>query len=79
MSYCGWDKGDVYMYYSSHSDRIICDCCSLHPREVVGFTYKKDALEHLEEHIKAGDKVPADAIERLKKEIKEEDNNGKET
>lgn len=70
MSYCNWDEGDVYMFYSTNADRIICECCTLHPREPVGFTSKLKALEHLEEHVKVGDKVPEHAIERLNEEIK---------
>lgn len=82
MSYARWSDGDVYVFGTGKG--FVCMVCSLMPKEkcdgmLKGAMMNKDfqckseeeMLEHLKQHITAGDMVPNDAIERLKEEIKE--------
>lgn len=75
MSYArfGWDNSDVYVF--EHVSGFI-QCCGCHltkdnPDELFGFADLKTArlaLEHLDEHVKAGDTVPASTFERIKED-----------
>lgn len=72
----GWDGSDVYIFEHT-SGFIQCCGCSLakpsNPDDIFGMTDLKtprEALEHLEVHVKAGDYVPSDAFTKIKKEYK---------
>lgn len=74
MSYArfGWDGSDVYVY-EHVSGFIECCGCNLVEPEDPDFMYgsaqlktARLALEHLEEHVSAGQTVPADTFERIK-------------
>jgi len=68
MSYVRFSKeSDVYMYW--HVDGYV-DCCGCSISESWALHSFKDALKHLHEHRKRGDKVPDYAIERIQREIK---------
>jgi hypothetical protein len=71
MSYCRFSDGkygkldepsDVYMYPGNLIECVGCN---------VGFNKRSDALNHLKNHIKIGDRVPKYALDRLEKEIEE--------
>jgi hypothetical protein len=81
MSYCRFSDGDVYMYPNCNG-YIECCSCSLAPlvdtifsgvkmHGSVRFNNHQEAIEHLYKHIEAGDQVPEYAIESLKNEIQE--------
>ena len=75
MAYCRFSNGDVYMFDSLSDMKIVCFACRLTPKDqygvhgVVLFNTRKEALNHLEEHIDAGHEVGAGAIRRLREEI----------
>ena len=68
MSYCRFADGDAYVYRSGPGS-IVCCGCSLGDDFVA--KNPSEMLKHLREHIKAGDKIPQDAIDRLLREIEE--------
>ena len=77
MSYCRFSDGDVYMYHSLTTGKIICCCCRLNKKDRRGgwqidtiLNSPEEAWKHLKEHIYAGHKVPKYATDRLKEEIK---------
>lgn len=86
MSYYRFSDGDVYMYSSLSlkiakrvsTGKIVCCACRLNHKDKWGqypdtiLNTNKEALKHLKEHIYAGHKVPKDAIDKLKEEIKNE-------
>jgi hypothetical protein len=75
MSYCRIGaESDVYMYHSASTGLLVCGFCNLispdeHSTHSQSFVTHEDAIEHLHEHIAAGDKVPARAIAQLQYEI----------
>ena len=73
MSYCRFSEGDVYMYPDSFGAIICCGCNLLRAITSSVFWTPEEALEHLEEHRKAGHTVPERAFNRLRKEIEEEE------
>jgi hypothetical protein len=58
--------------YLSIEGLIECVGCTLGEGAIVLFLKRSDAIEHLNKHSRGGDKVPWYAIERLKKELREE-------
>lgn len=72
MSYCRFADGDAYVYRSGREGIFCCGC-----RLGKDFVAKNSSemLAHLREHIKAGDKIPQHAIDRLLREEKEENDN----
>ena len=78
MSYCRFSDGDVYMYSSLSLGKIVCCACRLNKKDKRDWypdsilNSSKEALNHLKEHIYAGDKVPKCARDMLKEEIKKE-------
>lgn len=70
--YCQFVDSDVCMYKDEENDRIVCSVCSFETDVYAGFQYfdtPKEALDHLHEHIKNGDRVPQEVINQLKEEI----------
>ncbi len=78
MSYCrknGTDS-DVYVIGAVVGDAPTCECvaCNLsHNKWGYIALNRKEMLLHLDKHRVAGDKVPTRAIERLEREIQEQD------
>lgn len=72
MSYCRFGDGsDIYLYL--HFFGYYCCCaCSLDDKSNVKMASPIEAIQHLEEHERAGDHVPKHAYERLQQEIIEE-------
>lgn len=75
MAYSRFEKGvsDVYML---RMDTLVCMSCHMIPEpERYGndpaFNTRKEAIEHLQEHIAFGHKVHKSTFARLRKEIKE--------
>ena len=77
MSYCRFSDGDVFMYPSLKTGKIVCCACRLNRKDNWGqhpdtvLSGKKEAIAHLKEHIYAGHKVPKYATDRLKEEMRE--------
>lgn len=75
MSYARFsDSSDVYIFEHSAGFIQCCGCNLTEPTtgEYVGFAdlaTPRLALQHLEAHIEAGDKVPQVAIDRIKEEF----------
>jgi hypothetical protein len=70
MAYCRFgDDSNVFMY-GTLSSRIKCCMCMFGPKEPTEFDNPKEAMEHLMKHIDAGHRVPGEAVEKLKSEIK---------
>ena len=65
-------ESDIYMYPSIEGGIVCCGCRLLDNDPT--FHTLEQALDHLWEHKLKGHKVPIWAIERLQKEIKENDN-----
>lgn len=62
---------DVYVYDSG--DGLFCQWCQRVDGE---HSYSRaEMLEHLEQHVAAGDKVPAEALARLRFELANGDRN----
>lgn len=66
MSYCRFFNSDVYLF--EHVGGY-AECCGCSLRDNPEFDTPLLALDHLLEHIEAGDYVPDYAIERLKVEV----------
>lgn len=67
MSYCRFSKdSDVYMY-AHYQGGIDCCACRLEGRSV-RLSDVVDALEHLQQHVDAGHKVPSYAVDQLAEE-----------
>lgn len=74
MSYIRWgDDSDVYVY--AHTQGGVC-CCACILNAPVNQLYPDTAcisanamLDHLQEHINAGHKVPPVALERLRRDL----------
>lgn len=71
MSHTRLFNSDVYMYWDGLFGVIVCFNCSLNENEDKSFTKRSDAIEHLKQHMAAGDIVGGYAIPLLKKEIRE--------
>lgn len=73
MSYARFSDGDVYVLATCNDDDLTCLACSLRggPGHSFGGTLKQ-MLQHLKQHIRAGDVVPGHCLERIRREIKEE-------
>lgn len=71
MSYCrfGGDS-DVYVYPTD--DGAECCACLLEDGDTAFYETSAGMLGHLVDHIAAGHKVPAEALQRLIEEMKEE-------
>ena len=75
MSYCRFgEDSDVYVYPSIRDDVdvIVCYRCCLSLDSDSVFHGPEAALGHLRMHQMMGDEVPDHAIERLQKEIEEQ-------
>lgn len=74
MSYCRFGPdSDVYLYRTLYGNDIRWECCACSMEKPFGSTISKtlkEALVHLHDHEKRGDRVPAGAINRLRREIK---------
>jgi hypothetical protein len=73
MAYSRWIQGDLYIYMDS-SGMLCCAACSLMPIEEgakvkmnqsVYFASTMDMIDHLGEHMDAGDYFPDDVIPAL--------------
>lgn len=80
MSYARWRNGsDVYVYEQAHplkdcGDGFTCCGCALSENDgthMVSFhcDTRREMIAHLEAHVAQGHKVPAEAFERLRREI----------
>ena len=68
MSIVRWDTdSDVYVYESTRSVFVCCDC-SLLPDGADSLPTRSAMVAHLREHLALGHIVPARAIERLEAE-----------
>ena len=78
MSYCRTGKdSDVYMFgqmiFGMDGGLVCCNCLFVgNFGSKMGMT-KEEALKHLKKHIEKGHKVPDYAIERLCREIEQEE------
>ena len=76
MSYCrfGYGGSEVYVFENT-PDRFVCCECSLTtltPQDINTIVTGRQAmLKHLLVHRKAGHNVPDEALDRLRREIKE--------
>jgi hypothetical protein len=70
VSYCRFGpESDVYVYESC-SGGWECCFCGIGPS--ANFPSRTQMLDHLDQHVKAGHKVPDYAIARLREEMAEE-------
>jgi hypothetical protein len=88
MAYARWGQGDVYVYKHARGGYVCMGCglrgCSPSADAIYGSESQDDfevdtpeeMLAHLQEHVSSGDRVPHDALSRLKKEINDEDKGG---
>lgn len=67
MAYARWgcDGSDVYVF-ASVGGGVVCCCCDLDAK--AGFRTNAEMIEHLLKHREAGHTVPEYAIERLRSE-----------
>lgn len=67
MSYARFgDESDVYVYYSG--DNVYCCCaCKLEDNWYHG---GRSIIDHLEEHVAAGHRVPAYCLEALREDVR---------
>ena len=64
MSICRWSQeSSVYVYQSD--DGLVCCGCACNKGDDMILATPHEMAEHLEAHIKAGDKVPAYAFTEL--------------
>lgn len=72
MSYCRFLEGDVYLYEDA-GGFICCQWCHLSSdgEDSREFYSVQTALDHIKEHLAAGHKVPARAIEGLQGMLEE--------
>ena len=73
MSYCRFSECDVYMYFH-YQGFITCRGCCLGYGEHPKFFNYQDAIDHIKEHIKDGDKVAKRAIPALVQEMEDQGN-----
>jgi hypothetical protein len=67
MSYCRFSSdSDVYLYLSVHG---WYGCCACGLADDVRLKTAKEAIDHLAEHVAAGDAVPESAFDRLLEEV----------
>lgn len=74
MSYCRWNgiDSDVYVIatYYQGKEAWDCICCSIATNNLMGLVHtRQEMLDHLLEHRLVGNRVPQYAIDRLQKEI----------
>lgn len=78
MSYCRFsDESDVYMIKTNKDKDSVIECCMCSLREntfdnsfsLVMFMKRSEAISHLNEHKKAGDKIIKDVFQKLTEEI----------
>jgi hypothetical protein len=68
MSYCRFsERSSVYVYHDING-MLRCCSCSLHGPEF--YDTRTGILEHLQEHIDKGGRVPSDVIGALREEIR---------
>ena len=67
MSYCRKNGEDSGVYVFGSSTALECCGCSLFKNSAVFRSYSR-MIAHLNEHVKNGDKVPAQAFARLRQE-----------
>lgn len=75
MSYCRRDvDSDVYVFEDSaaptRSRPITCFACSITETETGNYYSAEEMLVHLRDHVKAGDRVPERAFQRLREEAR---------
>lgn len=72
MSYCRFGEGDVYLVMTSELQCMACRLIDepLRYSETIVFTTRTEAIEHLQDHVDAGHKVPKHAFARLRREKK---------
>ena len=72
MAYCRFSDGDVYLYHSN-TGGIVCCHCRLKEDPFSGddpiFSRRKEVLVHIDEHRKAGHRVPKKADNTLRQEV----------
>lgn len=71
MSYSRSFDSDVYMFLDESQDVITCFLCSLNEWDDISFTKRSEAIEHLKQHMAAGDIIGRRAIPLMEKEIQE--------
>lgn len=71
MSYCRFGEADVYIYASVNGGIECCGCSLGEGTAFFNSPTEEGMLEHIAAHRAAGDHVPLDVDERLKKEISE--------
>lgn len=71
MSYCRFAEADVYIYASVNGGIECCGCSLEEGKPFFNSPTEEGMLEHIAAHREAGDHVPLDVDERLKKEISE--------
>ena len=71
MAYCRFSTdSDVYLY-PNVGGYYECCACSLNDAKAVAIKTLYEVMQHLNEHVAKGDKVPKSAFERLAEELKE--------
>ena len=70
MIYATFAQGDVYVFYDIDSNSYICVNCRIH-RDFTDFICETSAvmLDHLEDHVEQGHRVPDKTLVRIKREI----------
>jgi hypothetical protein len=71
MAYARFSRSsDIYVYQEEGD--LVCLSCQLGPEFEIRTLTRSAMIRHLEAHLKAGHKVPADAFEELRNEIAKE-------
>ena len=70
MIYATFAQGDVYVFYDIDSNSYICVNCRIH-RDFTDFACETPAvmLDHLEDHVEQGHKIPDKTLVRIKREV----------
>lgn len=67
MAYSRFLEHDVYVFMHESVNKLICMACSLGDMDTIAFTANstQEMIDHLEVHVKKGDKIPKTINEEL--------------